>query len=197
MKFGASGLLLFLSVQNVHCITLGITGKPPRRWRMSLIHYSYCACAWPRPVNVQQGGAVHQNMPSDRLWNAIQKVETGKEPNPEVAKGDKGAAIGPLQIHEVYYNDAVQFDPSLQSGQYAGYTYKNCEGPGSFEYSKKVGNAYMARYATAKRLGHTPTDEDFARIHNGGPNGWKDNSTPKSTATLGYWHEVQAALQSQ
>ena len=70
------------------------------------------------------------------------------------------------------------------------YTYKNCMGPGSFEYSKKVGNAYMARYATVKRLGHTPTDEDFARIHNGGPSGWKNS------ATLGYWHKVQAALNS-
>ena len=135
--------------------------------------------------------AVYQNVPSDRLWNAIQKVETGGAYDPEIAIGDNGAAIGPLQIHEVYYNDAVQFDPSLQSGQYAGYTYKNCMGPGSFDYSKKVGDAYMARYATAKRLGHTPTDEDFARIHNGGPNGWKNSST------LGYWHKVQAALQSQ
>ena len=135
--------------------------------------------------------AVYQTVPSDRLWNAIQKVETGGVYDPEIAVGDHGAAIGPLQIHRVYYNDAVQFDPSLQSGQYNGYTYDKCMGPGSFEYSKKVGDAYMARYATAKRLGHTPTDEDFARIHNGGPNGWKSRST------LGYWQKVQAVLNSQ
>ena len=134
---------------------------------------------------------LYQNVPSDRLWNAIQKVETGGTFDPEVAVGDNGAAIGPLQIHRVYYNDAVQFDPSLQSGQYRGYTYKNCMGPGSFQYSKRVGNAYMARYATPKRLGHNPTNEDFARIHNGGPNGWKNS------ATLGYWQKVQAALNSQ
>ena len=135
--------------------------------------------------------ALNQNVPSDRLWNAIQKVETGGEYDPEIAIGDNGLSIGPLQIQKAYYNDAVQFDPSLQSGQYSGYTYKNCMGPGSFEYSKKVGNAYMARYATTKRLGHTPTDEDFARIHNGGPSGWKNS------ATLGYWHKVQAILNSQ
>lgn len=132
-----------------------------------------------------------QAVPSDRFWNAIQKVETGGEYDPEIVIGDHGAAIGPLQIHRVYYNDAVEYDSSLQSGQYKGYTYDNCMGPGSFEYSKMVGNAYMARYATAKRLGHTPTDEDFARIHNGGPNGWKNS------ATLGYWHKVQAVLNSQ
>lgn len=135
--------------------------------------------------------AVYQNVPSDRLWSAIQKVETGGTYDPEVAVGDHGASIGPLQIQKGYYSDAVQFDPSLQSGQYSGYTYRNCMGPGSFEYSKKVGDAYMRRYATAKRLGHVPTDEDFARIHNGGPNGWKNSST------LGYWHKVQAALNSQ
>ena len=134
--------------------------------------------------------ALYQNVPSERLWNAIQKVETGGEYDPEIAIGDNGLSIGPLQIQRAYYNDAVQYDSSLQSGQYSGYTYKNCMGPGSFEYSKKVGNAYMARYATAKRLGHTPTDEDFARIHNGGPSGWKNS------ATLGYWHKVQAALNS-
>ena len=135
--------------------------------------------------------AVYQNVPSDRLWNAIQKVETGGDYDPEIAVGDNGASIGPLQIQRVYYNDAVQYDPSLQSGRYNGYTYDNCMGPGSFEYSKKVGDAYMARYATAKQLGHTPTDEDFARIHNGGPNGWK------RSATLGYWQKVQAVLKSQ
>ena len=134
---------------------------------------------------------VEGNVPNDEFWDAIQQVETGGEYDPEVAIGDHGASIGPLQIQKGYYNDAVQFDPSLQSGQYSGYTYRNCMGPGSFEYSKMVGNAYMARYATAKRLGHTPTDEDFARIHNGGPDGWRENTT------LGYWHKVQAILNSQ
>ena len=108
--------------------------------------------------------------PSDEFWDAIQQVETGGEYDPEIAIGDNGAAIGPLQIHRSYYSDAVQYDGSLQSGRYSGYTYKNCMGPGSFEYSEEVGNAYMARYAVPKTLGHFPTNEDFARIHNGGEN---------------------------
>ena len=129
--------------------------------------------------------------PSEEFWDAIQQVETGGEYDPESVIGDNGAAIGPLQIHRSYYNDAVEYDGSLQSGQYSGYTYSNCMGPGSFEYSKKVGNAYMARYAVPKRLGHFPTNEDFARIHNGGPNGWRMRST------LGYWHKVEAILTSR
>ena len=48
--------------------------------------------------------------------------------------------------------------------------------------------AYMKRYATEARLGHAPTDEDLARIHNGGPNGYKN------PATLDYWRKVQQHL---
>jgi len=124
------------------------------------------------------------NHPSDKFWNAVQKVETGGEPDPLIAIGDYGASIGPLQIQKAYYNDAVQFDPSLQSGLYTGYMYENCKGFGSFEYSKAVGNAYMGRYATVKRLGHTPTNEDYARIHNGGPNGWRRDSTKAYAAKV-------------
>ena len=47
----------------------------------------------------------------------------------------------------------------------------------------------MNRYATAARLGHSPTDEDIARIHNGGPNGYRRSST------VGYWNKVRAHLQ--
>ena len=48
--------------------------------------------------------------------------------------------------------------------------------------------AYMKRYATEARLGHAPTDEDMARIHNGGPNGYKN------PATVAYWQRVQKYL---
>ena len=47
---------------------------------------------------------------------------------------------------------------------------------------------YLQRYATRKALGREPTDEDRARIWNGGPTGWKHNST------LVYWSKVQKAL---
>jgi hypothetical protein len=46
----------------------------------------------------------------------------------------------------------------------------------------------MARYATSKRLGRPVTDQDRARIWNGGPNGYKKK------ATLGYWAKVRKEL---
>ena len=78
-----------------------------------------------------------------------------------------------LANHRKLHIDTVEQDPSLTEGVE---TWQNCQGLGSFEYSKRVGNAYM-EYATEARLGHVPTNEDYARIHNGGPNGFKKAST--------------------
>lgn len=59
-------------------------------------------------------------------------VESGGNIN---AIGDGGKAIGPFQLHEVYWEDAAQQDPSLKDG---GMTYQNCIGEGSIEYSERV-----------------------------------------------------------
>ena len=124
-------------------------------------------------------------MSHDKFWDAIKQVESSGNEN---AVGDNGRSIGPLQIQRGYYNDAVERNPSLQSGKYAGYMYENCKGPGSFEYSRAVAESYMNRYATEGRLGHSPTFEDMARIHNGGPNGYKMEATVK------YWDKVNKIL---
>ena len=44
---------------------------------------------------------------------------------------------------------------------------------------------YIGHYATEKRLGRKPTNEDMARIWNGGPNGYK------KTSTIKYWNKVK------
>ena len=49
----------------------------------------------------------------------------------------------------------------------------------------------MHRYATVERLGREPTLEDIARIHNGGPNGFKKSSTDA------YWAKVKKQLESE
>ena len=51
------------------------------------------------------------------------------------AVGNGGRAIGPFQIHQGYWVDAIEYDPSLTAN---GQTYQNCKGPGSIEYSKRV-----------------------------------------------------------
>lgn len=126
--------------------------------------------------------------PTDEQWRAIQMVETGGCKDPEKSVGDNGRSYGPLQIMKSYYSDAVQQNPSLASG---GRTWENTRGPGSFEYSMEVGNAYMNRYATEDRLGRTPNEDDFSRIHNGGPNGFRRDST------LDYANKVRSNLNNR
>ena len=112
-------------------------------------------------------------------------METGGHPDPENAVGDGGSSIGPYQITLAYWSAAEEYDSSLGDN---GKSYDSCKGPGSFQYSKMVIQAYMDLYATPSRLRRPVTDEDIARIHNGGPNGHDDPNT------LGYWQNVQQHL---
>ena len=64
-------------------------------------------------------------------------------------------------------------------------------GPGSVEYSERVMQSYMCCYANSSRLGRPVTKQDIARIHNGGPNGYKKFST------ISYWVKVRSYLKNQ
>ena len=101
------------------------------------------------------------------------------------AVGDNGKAFGCLQLHSAYVQDA---------SEYAKQDWKH-EDAFDRETAIKITLAYMSRYATEERLGRVPTLEDLARIHNGGPNGYKKSATAK------YWKKVKneflAKLQKQ
>jgi len=105
------------------------------------------------------------------VLGAIRIVESGNDPS---AVGDDGNAIGVYQIWEPYWKD------SRLPG-----SYRDCFDP---HYADRVVRNYMKRYATEKRLGREVTQEDIARIHNGGPNGHKKK------ATLKYWAKVKKLL---
>ena len=111
-----------------------------------------------------------------KLLNAICEVESGCD---STAVGDDKKAIGAYQIWKVYWIDAIEHDPSI------GGEYEDCYNK---EYAEKIIFSYWDRYATKKRLGHEPIDEDLARIHNGGPNGYKKD------ATLKYWNKIKKEL---
>ena len=96
--------------------------------------------------------------------------------------GDDGRALGPYQIWRSYWQDALEFDPSI------GGVYEDVKNK---DYAERVILAYWARYATVRRLGRVPTMEDLARIHNGGPKG----ATSPNTAR--YWDKIQRALKQR
>lgn len=102
------------------------------------------------------------------LW-AIAKVESNHK---DSAVGDNGAAIGRYQIHRAYWQDAVQYDPSI------GGKYEDCTNPA---YARRVVIAYMSRYAKNWDV------STVAGIHNGGRLGYK------STATAKYRQKVERA----
>ena len=108
---------------------------------------------------------------------AIMTVESGGN---DKAIGDGGKAYGCLQLHASYVADASEF---------AGKDWTH-EDAFDRETAIDIMLAYMSRYATPARLGRSVTAEDIARIHNGGPNGYKKPSTNA------YWIKVKAVLEA-
>jgi hypothetical protein len=111
----------------------------------------------------------------DNLINALCVVESNNNPS---AVGDNGNAYGVLQIWE-----AIICDVNAVYG--TRYTHRDAF---DAETAKAICRMYLNHYATEKRLGRVPTLADYARIWNGGPNGYKKYST------LRYWSKVRKAL---
>lgn len=121
------------------------------------------------------GGADRRSWPTTQILDAIRFVESSHRD--DVPDGDGGKAIGPFQIHLVYWQDALRAEPSL------GGSYQDCR---RAAYAERVVAAYMRKWAAAA---WTEGDaEIIARIHNGGPHG------AANAATLGYWQRVRAQL---
>ena len=101
---------------------------------------------------------------------AVHMVETGGRVGPII--GDQGRALGPLQIHRGYWQDA------RQPGEYQSVT--------NLAVATATMHAYLQRYAPAALA-----REDWqtcARIHNGGPRG------ASRTATLAYSRQVISVI---
>lgn len=103
------------------------------------------------------------------------------------AHGDKhlsDQAYGPMQIRQPVCDDVNKvYGTNFRAEDFLGYTAK----------SLAVFWLYMSIYATTAKLGRAPTNEDRARIWNGGPSAWNPAS-PMHDATDGYWAEVRAFL---
>lgn len=126
--------------------------------------------------------ACGESTPSTKLISALAQVEST---NGKKQVGDKhlvNKAYGDLQVRKTCLDDV---------NKAAGTNYKPEDCIGNRELSEWVFKRYMKLWATKKRLGRKPTDEDYARIWNGGPDGWKKDST------LGYWEKVKKALASK
>ncbi|KAI8504717.1 hypothetical protein Bbelb_178350 [Branchiostoma belcheri] len=117
----------------------------------------------------------------EACMNCICFVESGcRMPDPLCQMDVGSLSCGPFQLKQAYWLDArLKGGPLMNDWQ-------TCSA--SWTCSRDAVNGYMERYAVPSRLGHSPTCEDFSRIHNGGPNGFK------SAATLKYWERVKKCL---
>lgn len=111
----------------------------------------------------------------EQLLDAIAQVESNCN---DLAIGDSGKAIGRFQIHKSYWIDGTAY---LK----VSWPYSDVK---DVVKARQVVRAYLAQYATKKRLGRIPTLEDMARIHNGGPDGYKKAATKK------YWIKIKNVL---
>jgi hypothetical protein len=106
---------------------------------------------------------------------AVHLTETNGKFGPII--GDHGAALGPLQIHEICYKDVV----SSTGGKYS-----DCQ---SFEFSKKILYFYSFKYE--KKALNLNNFEVLSKLWNGGPN-WRKCKNPQNLKI--YWLKIQKNL---
>ena len=110
-----------------------------------------------------------------------------------LAIGDNGAAHGPLQIQERCIIDVNKYRKEKGWKQFK--FPEDC-------YDRQKAEAcliiYTTRlYATEERLGRKPTYQDYARIWNGGPDGYRNrvdkhgNLTKATKNTIKYWEKLK------
>ena len=111
------------------------------------------------------------------LISSMKIVETG------VFFGHKqvgmNGELGPLQLKRIYVDDCNRIIGETKFSYTMRERMPTC---------RSMIFIYWDHYATPERLGHEPTLEDLARIHNGGPNGWRKESTKK------YWKKIEKEL---
>lgn len=112
------------------------------------------------------------------LIAALIAVESGGRDN---AIGDRGRAIGALQIHK-----AVVVDVNRIAG--TSYTHQQMTNRIA---ARRVCEIYLRHYVTEKRLGRKPTLADFAKVWNSGPDGFK------KTCSDGYASKVELQTTKQ
>lgn len=112
------------------------------------------------------------------LLLALATVESNNEPE---AINREERAYGILQIRQPVLDDVNK----KHGLQLFGFTLSDCLNPRTSQFVFKL---YINMWATESRLGRIPTDEDIARIWNGGPNGHKKAST------IPYWLKVKKEL---
>ena len=120
--------------------------------------------------------------PSDALWQATVRVESRGNPH---AYNPHDGASGIAQIRVVCLADANRL--ARERGLNERFTASDLSDP---VRARRLWALYLDYYGDfyERQTGRAPTDEVYARIWNGGPNGWRKASTRE------YWERVRVAM---
>lgn len=110
----------------------------------------------------------HAEGPSDQLIAALIQHESRGDDHAVGDKNLRHKAYGCLQIRQLAVDDYNRWN---------GTNHKAEDCLGNRVLSIAICRSYIGHYATESRLGRRPTDEDNARIWNGGPVGCFDNGS--------------------
>lgn len=112
-----------------------------------------------------------------KLLDAIAVVESGNKAD---VVGDDGKSVGVYQIGKLYIDD-------VNAIYGTDYKYSDRTDP---KLSREITSKYLTHYGKVytRKTKKQTTVEVYARIHNGGPNGWRKQSTIK------YWRKVRNVL---
>lgn len=116
---------------------------------------------------------------SDRLLTALKTAESSLKSD---AIGDNGKAVGVLQLHKVYVDDANRIVGYKKYSYNDRYDVRKSE-----EMTRIVLTHYGKHYE--RKTGKRCTDEVLARIHNRGYSQWNDKLGER------YWNKVKQFMQ--
>ena len=114
---------------------------------------------------------------SDKPFDIMAVIREVRGSGVPIPKGDGGKARGPFQIHRAYWKDAM-------GEAEKDWPYEDAE---DWEKAGHAVLAYLKRYGDDlyRASGNPPSAHTLARIHNGGPRGWK------KVSSIGYADDVQ------
>lgn len=117
---------------------------------------------------------------SDELiYGVMCRENAARNPN---AIGDKRKfhkAYGLLQIRQPYLNDVNKIAGPEEIQRLWGKNKLTMQDMKDLDKAEWSFHVYLSHYGKiyTKKTGKIPTPEVYARIHNGGPNGWKERKT--------------------
>lgn len=116
---------------------------------------------------------------SDNLLHALKMAESGCKSD---AIGDNRKAVGILQLHKVYVDDANRIVG------YKKYSYNDRYDVSKSEEMTRIVLTHYGKHYESK-TGKCCTDEVLARIHNRGYSQWNDKLGER------YWNKVKQFMQ--